>query len=335
MENDEMTPDVPADTEKLPADPAVEPAESAETTAPITESEGEGDGDPLDVPAEASPAADPFDLPPATADPFSIPPKAADPLGFNPLPTVPASETPTADPVSDPAPAIDPVPPTDKPQDPPPVASEPAPEPPPVEPVAVPPAETPAETPPATSSEPAPTSEPIPSADPAPTGDGTTTREDLLPVPPAPDHEVFPVPERPAKDPEPATNPAPVPDSNDTPPSTDGWTAEGRLLRAGTVLLLGDEAVTLQTDAVVGYQDCANEQKFVGMLLGSVDPEANFEANKVLLEIYYNRSTGGPLDIADQPSSVLDNLSEDAKRLLRVSGEELAAEIERRQANQE
>lgn len=66
----------------------------------------------------------------------------------------------------------------------------------------------------------------------------------------------------------------------------------GRLIGAGTKLVLGGEVVTLNSPAYITYPRAANERYFFGMLMTSTHPDENIDANAQLLDNTYNRTTG-------------------------------------------
>lgn len=66
----------------------------------------------------------------------------------------------------------------------------------------------------------------------------------------------------------------------------------GRLIGAGTKLVLGGEVVTLSSPAYIEYPRAANERYFFGMLMTSTHPDENIDANSQYLESTYNRATG-------------------------------------------
>lgn len=109
-----------------------------------------------------------------------------------------------------------------------------------------------------------------------------------------------------------------------------------RTLGEGTQLILGDVVVTLAYPAAVVYEGYESEQKFVGMLLGSIAPEKNFDANMRSLKLIYNRSTGGSVAMEDQSDQALGHLLEDSaetgnfRRILAVTHEDIEAEITKR-----
>lgn len=110
---------------------------------------------------------------------------------------------------------------------------------------------------------------------------------------------------------------------------------DARILNAGTKFQLGDTVVTLAAPTLVQYDGHGNEQKFVGMLLHSIDPEGNFDANKESLRLIYSRSTGGPVPMIDQSDKALAGISEDEIRILQTDAGAVAAEIERRSHDEE
>lgn len=112
-----------------------------------------------------------------------------------------------------------------------------------------------------------------------------------------------------------------------TPPAPSG-----RTLAGGTRLQLGEHVLELVYPALVRYPNYQGEQQFVGMLLGSTDPEANFEANKTNLRLIYSRSTGGPVPYQDQSDRALENLDDHELRTLGITEAEVDEELRRRAA---